>query len=144
MPSSATREVIAIVWKGKHVAKKQIVEKSEINPHASPFSFPDSNVLNALASQVDPSQPRPSNGQSMCEQPPPSNKGQSHLVSVSSTCACHVNTHLPLLRPKSRSGFQIKPGTFTGFFVRKLFKKNPVLHAHCLRCTVVSVVIKES
>ena len=67
MPSSATREVIAIVREGPRITKKQLVKESTIDPRASPFSFPDDDTLDALASEMDSF--KPSNEKGGSEQP---------------------------------------------------------------------------
>ena len=141
MASSVTQEVIAVVRKGSHITKKRVIEKIDIKSRASPFSLPDDDLLDALSSQMEPSQS--SNKQNTSKQLP--SGGASCSVSVSvSPCLPRQHSFI-LFRPKSRSGFQTKSSGSLHFFVKKhVLKKNPALRVNQLGYIVVSVVFQKS
>ena len=116
-PSSATREVIAVGRKGGRITKKRIVEATKVDPRTPPIPSLDDI---SLSSQVDSSQP--SNDPDKFEEPPPGNPSRS--VSVSATRVCHVVTHSPASRPKSRSGFHTDMSSSMKSFTWKLFLSN--------------------
>ena len=140
VPSSATREVIAIIREGPRITKKRLVEESTIDPRASPFSFPDDDTLNALASEMDSFEP--SNEKGGSEQPFPNITSRS--VSVSAICACHVDGRSSPLRPESGRGSHTERSTFMRSSAMKPLCIHPVPDAYGLQCIVVSAVLTES
>ena len=124
MPSSVTREVIAVVRKGSHIIKKRKIKRVDINSRDLPPPLPDGNLLDALSSQAEPSQ-----SSNTSKQLPSAGTSRSVLVSAP---PCLPRRHsFTLLRPKSESGFWTKSSGSIHFFVKKhVLKKNPALHVN--------------
>ena len=150
MPSSATRELIGITRENGRITKKRTVEATKVDPRIPPI--PPLLHDNALSSQVDSSQS--SNEPDKSKESPSGNPSRS--VSVSVTRICHVVTHSPVSRPKSRSGFRIDMSSSMKSFVWKLFLSNylaqrvekplnhPAPRVNILPCIVVSAVFREN